>query len=193
MSEKEVVEHNTEETSKETLNDDTEVFEEYPEDETAEEFKGIDFKKLDEMSDDEAILEIDKFTKENDTIIEQDYLSSLVKQEYRLVYYEIENIYSNPKSKAYRSRLKLKKDPPVLTIKDDYDNEAVFYLTENLTDELIGTLQQVKRAYYGFSGPAPLDVPDKFIDKIGYYAKNHPLKVFLPILTLILVVLAIIL
>lgn len=148
----------------------------------------IDFKKLDKMTDDEAILEIDKLTDENDTIIEQDYLSSLVEQKDRLVYYEIENIYRNPKSKAYKNRLLLRRSPPILIIKDDFDNEANFFLTENLTDELIDSLQQVKRAYYGFSGPTKLDMPDKFIDKIGYYAKNQPIKVIIPIILIVILV-----
>lgn len=122
---------------------------------------------------------------ENDNVIERDYLSSLIEQEDRLVYYEVENIFKNPSKKNYINRLKLKKDPPVLIIRDDYDNEAFFYLTENLTDDLIGTLKEVKRAYNGFNGPNDLNMPDKFSSKIIYYIKKNPLKIGLTVILLI--------
>lgn len=152
----------------------------------------LDYELLDSMSDDEAIIELDKITGENDKIVEQDYLSSLIEQDERLVYYEIENIYVDSKKRRYKNRLKLRKNPPVLIVRDDYDNEASFYLTENLTEELINTLNQVQRAYYGFDGPSDLDIPDKFIDKIGYYAKNNPFKLLLPILVIALIVMLIV-
>lgn len=124
------------------------------------------------LDDDEEVLEI-----ENDTLIEREYLSSLLEQKDRLVYYQVENIYKDEKKRLYRSRLNLKKDPPVLVIRDDEENEVRFYLTENLTDELSETLRQVKRAYYGFSGPSDINMPKGFFNKIKYYIKNNPLKV----------------
>lgn len=138
--------------------------------------------KVREIQDEETEIE------RNDEIIEQDYLSSLVDQKERLVYYEIENIYSDMDNRKYRNKSKLKKDPPTLIIKDDFDNEAIFYLTENLTDELIETLGEVKRAYYGFSGPVDLALPDKFMDRIIYYSKNKPLKLALPVIIIILTI-----
>ena len=121
----------------------------------------------------------------NDEILEKDYLSSLIGQEERLVYYEIENIYMNPKKRMYKNKFSLKKEPPILTMRDDCGNQAEFYLTENLTDELIDTLGEVKRAYLGFSGPTDINAPSKFVDKIKYYIKNNLLKVILTILIII--------
>lgn len=157
-----------------------------------EEHPEIDFRKLDELSDDEAILALDKMVGHNDKIIEQDYLSSLLDQGDRLLYYEVENIYRNYSKKLYKNRLVLKKDPPILKVKDDLGNEAEFYLTENFVDELDQTLKQVQRAYYGYSGPEDLRKPDKFIDKIGYYAKKHPLKLLLPLMIIIFIILKLI-
>lgn len=139
---------------------------------------------LENLTDDEFVNSFDK----NDEILKRDYLSSLVDQKEQIVYYEVENIYSNEEKKKYRNKMQLKKDPPILIVKDDFGNEAIFYLTENLTDELIHTLKEVKRAYYGFDGPLDMNAPDKFIDKMVYYAKNKPLKLILPIIVVILAI-----
>lgn len=139
---------------------------------------------LENLTDDEFINSFDK----NDEILKKDYLSSLVDQKERIIYYEIENIYSNKEKRKYKNKMQLKKNPPILIIKDDFENEAIFYLTENLTDELIDTLKEVKRAYYGFDGPMDLNAPNKFIDKIIYYAKNKPFKLALPIIVVILAI-----
>lgn len=136
------------------------------------------FARLDELSDEEAIAELDKIMEENDIIEQRSFLGSLISQDdgENLVYYEIENIYRNENTRAYKSRLKMRQDPPVLVIKDDYDNEASFNLTENLTEELLSGLGEVKRAYYGFSKPRALDAPEGFIESVRYHAKNNPLK-----------------
>lgn len=123
----------------------------------------------------------------NDEIVVQDYLSSLVEQKDRIVYYEVENIYSDMDARKYRGKSQLKKDPPTLIIKDDLDNEVVFYLTENFTNELVDTLAEVKRAYYGFSGPVDLELPDNFVDRLIYYAKNKPMRLALPLIVVILI------
>lgn len=147
----------------------------------------IDLSRLEQMSDDEAVIELDKLTGKNDEILEKDYLSSLVSQDDRLIYYEVENIYNDPKKKVFRNRLKMRRDPPVLVIRDDFENEAKFYLTENLTDELSETLRQVKRAYYGFNNPSDIHMPEKFIDKIKYFIKKNPFKVLSTILLLLFI------
>ena len=139
---------------------------------------------LENLTDDEFVNSFDK----NDEILKRDYLSSLVDQKEQIVYYEVENIYSNEEKKKYRNKMQLKKDPPILIVKDDFGNEAIFYLTENLTDELVHTLKEVKRAYYGFDGPLDMNTPDKFIDKMVYYAKNKPLKLILPVIVVILAI-----
>lgn len=125
-----------------------------------------------EIDDDEKVLEV-----ENDTLIEREYLSSLLEQKDRLVYYHVENIYKDEKRRLYKNKLNLRKDPPVLVVRDDEENEVRFYLTENLTDELSETLKQVKRAYYGFSGPSDINMPKGFFNKVKYYIKNNPLKI----------------
>ena len=155
-----------------------------------EEFEsiGIDVEKLDKMSDDEAILELDKVMSQNDEVVEKDYLSALLDQGERLVYYHVENIYHNEETRAYKNRFKLRKNPPVLIVRDEDDNEVRFYLTENLTDELSETLKQVKRAYYGFNGPQDMNVPDKLLDKIKYYIKKKPLKISVTILIVLFIV-----
>lgn len=137
----------------------------------------VDFDKLESLSDDEAIVELDKMTGKNDELIEKDYLSSLINQKDRMVYYEVENIYHDPNKKTFKNRFKLRRDPPILLVKDDLGNEAKFYLTENLTDELSETLRQVKRAYYGFHKPSDMYAPEKLQDKIRYYIKNNPFKI----------------
>lgn len=125
-----------------------------------------------ELNEDEEILNW-----KNDELIERDYLSSLLQQQDRLVYYEVENIYKDEKKRLYKNKLNLKKDPPVLIVRDENENEVRFYLTENLTDELSETLRQVKRAYYGFSGPSDINMPKGFFNKVKYYIKNNPLKI----------------
>lgn len=147
------------------------------EDGSKEKYDDIDYKRLESLSDDEAVIELDKLTGQNDEIVERDYLSSLVSQDDRLVYYEIENIYSNEEARAFKNRLKMRRDPPVLVVKDDFGNQAKFYLTENLTDELTETLRQVKRAYHGFNNPSDMNMPEKFVDRVKYYIKNNPFKV----------------
>lgn len=149
----------------------------------------IDLEMLECLSDDEAVLELDKLTGQNDELIEKDYLSSLIKQEDRLVYFEIENIYNNPKKKVFRNRFKMRKDPPILVLKDNFGNEAQFCLTENLTDELSEALKQVKRAYYGFHSPSDINTPEGFLNKIKYYVKKNPYKIVITI-TLIMFIFA---
>ncbi|HHT98336.1 MAG TPA: hypothetical protein GXZ90_10640 [Clostridiales bacterium] len=156
--------------------------------ENMNEVKSIDYEYLDSLTDDETILELNKIIDKNDSIIEKDYLSSLLQQEDRLIYYEVENIYKSESNKVYRNKLSLKNSPPMLIIKDDYENEATFKLTENLVDELTNTLHEVKRAYYGFSEPIKNDIPDKFIDKMVYYAKSNPIKFILPIIIVIITI-----
>lgn len=137
----------------------------------------VDFDKLNKLSDDEAVVELDKMTGKNDELIEKDYLNVLVNQKDRMIYYEVENIYNNPNKRTFQNRFKMRRNPPSLIIKDDMGNEAKFNLTENLTDELSETLRQVKRAYYGFHKPSDINVPEKLHDKIRYYIKNNPFKI----------------
>lgn len=147
---------------------------------------------LEDMDEDEAIIELDKIHKKNDSVLEKDFLSSLIEQnsDNKIVYYEVENIYSNKNKRRYKNRYKLRSNPPILIIKDDSGNEASFVLTENLTDELSDTLKQVKKAYLGFSGPENLDIPDSFLGKIGYYARNNPTKILFPIIVIFVIVMA---
>ena len=108
----------------------------------------------------------------NDEILEKDYLSILVSQEEdKALYYEIFNIYRTESKRDYKSKFALKKDPPVLSVKDNYGEEVKFILTENFTRELISGLKEVERAYAGFSGPIDLEAPDKFLERIIYYVK----------------------
>lgn len=157
----------------------------------SKEFKDIDFERLDSLPDKEAIEEINTLFDENDRLVEKDYLSSFLEQQDRLVYYEIENIFKNSKTKAYKNRLILKKNPPVLVIKDDLENEARFILTENFTEDLIKSLKEVQRAYYGFSAPKEMDIPDKWSDKVFYFLKRNPLKIIIPIILIIALIILI--
>lgn len=138
------------------------------------------------VSDDELIVDFDKMIESNDFIIERDYLSSLIDQNNKVLYYEVENIYSDKEKRKYKNKFQLKKSPPVLIIKDDFGNETTFQLTENLTDELLGTLKEVKRAYYGFDSPKDINKPDNFIDKVVYTIKKHPFKLLLPLIIIII-------
>lgn len=157
----------------------------------SEEFKDIDFERLDSLPDKEAIDEINTLFDENDRLVEKDYLSSFLEQQDRLVYYEIENIFKNSKTKAYKNRLILKKNPPVLVVKDDLENEARFILTENFTEDLIKSLKEVQRAYYGFSAPKEMDIPDKWSEKVFYFLKRNPLKIIIPIILIIALIILI--
>lgn len=157
--------------------EDTSSEDEVSESELFKEIDDIEIKRIEDLPDNEAIIELDKLTGKNDSIIERDYLSSLVEQEDRVVYYSIENIYHKKSNRTFKNRMKLRKDPPVLIVKDDLGNEAIFYLTENLTDELSETLRQVKRAYYGFSSPTDINIPDNFLDRIKYFIKKNPFKI----------------
>lgn len=146
-----------------------------------------ELEKLKGLSDDEAVIELDKITGENDELIDKDYLSALVNQQDRMVYYEIENLYQDTVKQRFKNRLKMRKDPPVLIVRDDFGNEVKFYLTENLTDELSTTLKQVKRAYLGFSGPSDEDAPKNFFGKVKHYVKKNPLKIIVTIFLILLI------
>lgn len=146
-----------------------------------------ELEKLKGLSDDEAVIELDKITGENDELIDKDYLSALVNQQDRMVYYEIENLYQDTVKQRFKNRLKMRKDPPVLIVRDDFGNEVKFYLTENLTDELSTTLKQVKRAYLGFSGPSDEDAPKDFFGKVKHYVKKNPLKIIVTIFLILLI------
>lgn len=153
------------------------------------ELSKADISILDELPDDEAILEIDKLIGKNDKLIEKDYLSSLVEQEDRMIFYEVENIYKNYSSRRYRNKFNLRKDPPILVMRDDLGNEAEFMMTENLVKEMESTIKEIRRAYLGYSGPEDLLMPDELIDKVKYYTKNNPLKVLFPIALITFIVL----
>lgn len=141
--------------------------------------------KLENLSDEESLEELDKIVSKNDEVMEKDYLSSVVKQkEETLVYFEVENIYSDPEKRAFRNRLKMRRNPPILVIKDDNGQEVKFKLTENLTDELTETLKQVKRAYFGFSGPSDINKPGTKLEKVKFYLNKNKIK--LAFLTLII-------
>lgn len=74
------------------------------------------------MSEDSVIEEDDVDNDvHNDEILEKDYLSILVSQEEdKALYYEIFNIYRTESKRDYKSKFALKKDPPVLSVKDNY-------------------------------------------------------------------------
>lgn len=147
-----------------------------------------ELEKLKGLSDDEAVIELDKITGKNDELIDKDYLSALVNQQDRMVYYEIENLYQDTVKQRFKNRLKMRKDPPVLIVRDDFGNEVKFYLTENLTDELSTTLKQVKRAYLGFSGPSDEDAPKDFFGKVKHYMKKNPLKIIVTVFLILLII-----
>lgn len=142
-------------------------------------------KKLEDLSDKDSIEELDKLTGQNDTILEKDYLSGLIEQEDKEIFFEVENIYYNPEKRLFKNRLKMRKDPPVLVIRDNEGVEVKFKLTENLTDELTGTLKQVKRAYYGFSSPNDINIPSKTSEKIIYLMKKNKVKLIVTVFILL--------
>lgn len=123
---------------------------------------------------------------ENDELIEKDYLSVLAEQSDRVVFYEISNIYKNEKKREYKNKFELRKDPPILEIKDNFGGEVDFLLTENFAKELMAGLKEVDRAYSGFSGPVDLDAPEKFKDRMIYYIKKNPIKFVIPIVLFII-------
>lgn len=140
------------------------------------------------MSEDSVIEDDVDNDVHNDEILEKDYLSILVSQEEdKALYYEIFNIYRTESKRDYKSKFALKKDPPVLSVKDNYGEEVKFILTENFTRELISGLKEVERAYAGFSGPIDLEAPDKFLERIIYYFKKNPFKFIFPIVLIIVV------
>lgn len=124
----------------------------------------------------------DETQEKSDVVLEKGYLDGLVEQADRVVYYEIENIYKDEKNKEYKNKYKMKKSPPILTVKNNLGDEVQFELTKNLTSELISVLKEVDRAHLGFSGPIDINVPTNPIDKIVYYAKKNPLKFAIPII-----------
>lgn len=153
------------------LEEEKVLFEEETAKENNEEIKSNEEIKLEEKTSDEEA--------ENDSIIEKDYLKALLnqKKEGKLIYFEVNNIYSNEKTRTYKSKLKLKKEPPILTIRDEEENEVEFQLTENFTDELLKTLEEVKRAYYGFDSPVDINAPEKGFEKFKYYFKKNIFKI----------------
>lgn len=124
----------------------------------------------------------------NDKIVAKDYLSVFAEQDDRGIFYEVSNIYKNEKTKEYKNKFSLKKDPPILEIKDTLGEEVHFILTENVVKEMIHSLKEVERAYSGFSGPLDIKAPKKLKDKIVYYFKRKPMKFLFPIILMIIIV-----
>lgn len=129
--------------------------------------------------------DIDINEESNDELIERDYLQALIEQRDRVVHYRIENIYSDEDKNIYKNKMKIKRDPPVLIVRDNLDNETMFYLTEKLTGELSETLNEVKRAYLGFSGPRDLNRPTDLKGRFKYFFKNNYIKISVGIILLL--------
>lgn len=132
------------------------------------------------VRDEDIILTEDDIEKSSDKIIEEDPLGAVFEQDNRVVYFEIENVYKGD-GKTFKGKNALKKSPPVLVFRDNIGNEAEFILTEELNRKLIRSLQQMERAYAGFSRPKDEKAPDGLFSKIKYYIKKHPIKVIIPI------------
>lgn len=179
-----------------TSNKDEELsVEEFTEENISEQSELVNYdleNELDEKEDvsEDSVVDEDDVDNNfhNDEILEKDYLSILVSQEEdKVLYYEIFNIYRTESKKDYKNKFALKKDPPILSVKDNYGEEVEFTLTENFTRELISGLKEVERAYAGFSGPIDLDAPDKFLERVIYYFKKNPFKFIFPIVLIIVV------
>lgn len=135
--------------------------------------------KLEDLEDEQAIEKLDALTEKNDEIIEREEFSSVVKQNKtgKIVFFQVLNIYSNANAKRFRNRYSMRKNPPVLLIQDDEEQEVQIILTENLVDELGLTIKDVKRAYYGFSGPSDIKAPKGKKEKIKYYLNKNKFKI----------------
>lgn len=152
-------------------------------------------KLIEDMSDDEAVLELEK-SESNDKVLESANLAALISQseDENLIYYKVEGLFKDEQQKSYRSKMSLRRKPPVLEIKDMNDNTVRFLLTENLVAQLTNSLEDVQKAYYGY-------VPKKKKDpitlrelptRIMTYAQENPLKVAITLLAIIVVVVALV-
>lgn len=174
-----------------TLDKDEELSaEEFTEENMSEQSELANYELENELDEEENVtdnFEVDEDSS-NDKILARDYLSILVSQEEgKDLYYEILNIYRKESKREYKNKYTLKKDPPVLSIKDNYGEEVEFTLTENFTKELISGLKEVERAYSGFSGPIDLEAPDKLLERVVYYFKKNPFKFIFPIVLIVVV------
>lgn len=136
--------------------------------------------------DDEKFLE----EIENDKILENSVDWALVEQgNQKLLSYFITGLYKDEKKEVYNTRRTLKKNPPVLTMKDSGDNKVEFVLTKEFSRELMNSLTDVNRAYSGYRyntsyAEKPIkeiikEFPDKFMKHKVRYTITIILVLFL--------------
>lgn len=97
--------------------------------------------------DDELVCELIN----NDKIIEQDNVYSILEQNENLIAFKIEGVYKDVDKRVYNSKKHLSTNPPKLVINDSNENEVTFLLTKDFTNNLMESLEEVNRAYLGYA------------------------------------------
>lgn len=144
-------------------------------------YDDMEFEYLNDLSDDEAIIELDKLVQKNDKILEQASVATLIEQDEdeNLIFYNIKGLHRNKDEKAYKNRLTMRRNPPILEIKDSDENEVSFLLTENLVKTLQDSLGEVERAYNGYAKKETKvkkeSIGDK-LTKLKLFMKDNPAK-----------------
>ena len=160
--------------------------------EQIENIKNLDLDYLDTLSDDEAIIEIDKKIMKNDVVLDESTLRALIEQEHgeNVLYFAVTGLFKDEKEKAYRSRLSMRLNPPTLEIKDMNENQVNFALTEAFVEKLIASLEEVDNAYYGYKKPIVKkekiklsELPKVIINKVS----NNPVKAIISALSIIII------
>jgi hypothetical protein len=99
--------------------------------------------------DDEAVLELEKMNLSNDKVIDTFENSGLIDQKVQAVSYTVDGLYSDKKMRKFKTRAALKSNPPTLTIESNSGDQAKFFLTKELTNNLYTMLKDVRNAYVG--------------------------------------------
>lgn len=117
--------------------------EEQPSDENEDSLGKLDLiKNLDDyLAEDLELLEGE------DYVILEDQALGLLRQSEGVVTWSVSGLYKD--NGDLRSRIALKSDPPVLTIKDSQSGEAKFVLTEALVDQLGSVMNDARRGFNG--------------------------------------------
>ena len=132
-----------------TVNDDNTVNSESVDNESVENTSNKDFSDKENSTGIEHLIDNDDTEEEdysNDVVLDAQDDRGLIEQEDDILNWEVVGLYKD-NGKMYPARY-LKRNPPVLTLKNDSGMEANFVLTKNLSYQLRYAVDSVYKGYF---------------------------------------------
>lgn len=86
-----------------------------------------------------------------DEILEEGESYAIIENsEESILAYKIENLYSDKNETIYKSKIELKKNPPILEVSSSDGDVVQFPLTKNFTNSMLRNINEVNKAHAGF-------------------------------------------